>query len=91
MEGGDRQRAGAALRGAHDAVTAGRQALVRGEPVRQLVGEEGFPLLAAVLLPVGVEAPRPAGGTGYIPSNGPSTTGVQWEWLKTTATAPGAS
>ena len=34
MEGGHHQRAGATLRGADDAVAAGRQALVGGQPVR---------------------------------------------------------
>src|SRR6476469_7930574 len=57
VEGRHRHRAEAALRGADDAVAVRREALVRGQPVRQLVGEERLPLLAAVLLPVGVHAP----------------------------------
>nr|CRL77416.1 hypothetical protein CPGR_04286 [Mycolicibacterium malmesburyense] len=65
VEGGHRHRAVAALCRADDAVTRRRQALVGGQPVRQFVGQEGLPLLAAVELPVGVHAPRTARGRGH--------------------------
>ena len=65
MERRDRHRTGAPLRGADDAVAAGSQALVGRHPVGQLVGEEGLPLPAAVLFPVGVEAPCATGGRGH--------------------------
>ena len=54
VKGSHHQRAGAALGGAHDAVPARRQALGGGQVVRQLAGQEGLPLAAAVLLLAGV-------------------------------------
>ncbi len=61
VEGGQRHRAVAALGGADGGVATGREALVGGQPIGQLAGQERVPLLAAVLLPVGVHAPRAAG------------------------------
>ena len=62
MEFGQGQRGGPALGGADDRVSAGSQALVGGQPVVELTGQEGLPLLATVLLPVGVETVGTAGG-----------------------------
>ncbi len=56
MERDQRRRRVTALGDTDNAVPARRQALVGGQPVRQLAGQECLPLLAAVLLPVGVHA-----------------------------------
>src|ERR1700759_3522293 len=42
-----------ALGDTDDTMPARSQALVGGKPIRQLTGQEGLPLLAGVLLPVG--------------------------------------
>src|SRR6185312_6649420 len=65
MEGGQRHSSVATLSCSDDRVATGSQALVGGQPVRQLAGQESIPLLAAVLLPVGVHAVCAAGGSDY--------------------------
>ena len=57
-------RSGTALRRPDDGVPGRGEALVCGEPVRQLGGKEGLPLLAAVPFPVGVHGVGAAGRGG---------------------------
>src|ERR1700739_2862698 len=51
---GERDRSVTALRGAYRAVAAGRQSSVGSQPVWEFARQERIPLLAAVLLPIGV-------------------------------------
>jgi hypothetical protein len=61
MEGRQRQRGGATLGRAYDAVSVSSETLVGCQPVRQLVGQKRLPLLAAVGLPIRVKAPSATG------------------------------
>ena len=65
VEGGHGHRAQTTLGCSDNRVAAGRKALVGRQPVRQLIGQEGLPLLTAVKFPVGVEAVRAACGGSH--------------------------